>query len=102
MVSALGLGIGLLPLKMTVMVRFTGLAQNPAEGVKVYVPDMVLSITDGDHVPVMPLEEVVGNVGNVPPKQTTGVMLNAAVRMGLTVMVMVVGVAHDPSVGVKV
>ena len=67
MVSALGLGIGLLPLKITVMVKFMGLAQNPAEGVKVYVPDIVLSITAGNHVPVMPLGDVVGNIGTTPP-----------------------------------
>ena len=66
------------------------------------MPDIVLSITAGDHVPLIPLGEVDGNTGTAPPKQTTGVMLNAAVRMGLTIIVIVVEVAHDPSVGVKV
>ena len=66
------------------------------------MPDIVLSITAGDHVPEMPLGDVVGRIGTAPPKQTTGAMLNAAVRRGFTVIVIVVEVAHDPSVGVKV
>ena len=42
----------------------------------------------GDHVPVMPLVEVVGNAGMVVPAQyDVGVMLNVGVTLGLIVMV---------------
>ena len=84
------------------MVTLIGRAQNPGEGVNIYVPEAVLSIIAGDQVPVMPLGDVVGRIGTAPPKQITGAMLNEAVRRGLTVMVKVVEVAHSPAVGVNV
>jgi hypothetical protein len=57
---------------------------------------LLLSITDGLHVPVIPLLDVVGNVGTVPPGQIT--MLppkrNVGETFGLTVTVNVDGVVH--------
>ena len=57
----------------------------------------------GDHVPVIPLLEVVGNAANAPPLHIG----ETAVKVGVvgeefTVIVKVVVVAHCPTVGVKV
>ena len=57
----------------------------------------------GDHVPVMPLVEVVGNAGMVAPAQyDVGVMLKVGVTFELIVIVTWAVVAHCPVVGVKV
>ena len=56
----------------------------------------------GAQVPVMPLLEVVGNGDKVPPEQIGATAVNVGVIFGLTVMVIVVVVAHCPAVGVKV
>ena len=51
----------------TIVIDFV-IAHCPAVGVKVYVFVIVL-LTAGDHVPVMPLREVVGKVGAMVPEQ---------------------------------
>ena len=56
----------------------------------------------GDHVPVMPLLDVVGNGDKVAPEQIGATALNVGVMFGLTVIVSVVVVAHCPAVGAKV
>ena len=59
----------------------------------------------GDHVPVMPLFEVVGNVGIAAPAQyTVAIPEKNGVKSGFIVMVIVVGVVvtHCPAVGVNV
>ena len=56
----------------------------------------------GDHVPVIPFNDVVGNAVNVPPEQIGDTALNVGVTFGLTVMVNVFVVAHCPAVGVNV
>ena len=48
----------------------------------------------GDHVPVIPSIEVVGNADNTAPEQIEATGLNVGVMFGLTVMVNVVVVAH--------
>jgi len=48
----------------------------------------------GDHVPVNPLFEVVGNADNTAPEQIGATALNVGVIFGLTVIVKVVVVAH--------
>ena len=48
----------------------------------------------GDHVPVMPLVEVVGNADKVAPEQIGATAVNVGVIFGLTVIVSVVVVAH--------
>ena len=48
----------------------------------------------GDHVPVIPLFEVVGNAANVAPEHIGATAVNVGVTCGLTVMVKVVIVAH--------
>ena len=68
------------------------------------MPLVVLLTTDGFHVPVIPLSDVVGNIGTVPPEQIVNVVpkLNVGVTFGVTVTVNVVVVAHCPAVGVNV
>jgi hypothetical protein len=48
----------------------------------------------GDHVPVIPLFEVVGNAANVAPEHIGATAVKVGVTCGLTVMVKVVVVAH--------
>ena len=59
-------------------------------------------LSAGAHVPVMPLLEVVGNGFNVPPEQIGATAVKVGVIFGLTVIVIVVVVAHCPAVGVNV
>ena len=48
----------------------------------------------GDHVPVIPLLEVVGSADKVAPEQIGATAVNAGVILGLTTIVNVVVVAH--------
>ena len=48
----------------------------------------------GDHVPVIPLLDVVGSADKVAPEQIGATALKVGVILGLTVMVNVVVVAH--------
>ena len=56
----------------------------------------------GDHVPLIPLVEVVGNGFNTVPEQIGDTGLKVGVTFWFTVMVNVVEVAHCPAVGVNV
>lgn len=56
----------------------------------------------GDHVPVIPLSDVVGNAGTLDPLQYGPTALNAGVTNGLIVIVKVTTFAHCPAFGVKV
>ena len=60
------------------------------------MPELLLSTTEGFHVPFIPFADVVGKVGTVPPAQIVNVVpkLNVGVRFGFTVTVNVVGTAH--------
>jgi hypothetical protein len=89
---------------VTVTVKVVAVAHKPAVGVNVYTPFAVLLTVAGLHVPVMPLLDVVGNVGTVPPEQMVSAVpkLKVGVTFGFTVTVNVVDVAHKPDVGVNV
>ena len=56
----------------------------------------------GDHVPMMPLVDIVGNAAKAVPEHIAATGLNVGVVPGVTVMVKVVVVAHWPTLGVKV
>ncbi|MNE73114.1 hypothetical protein D3C80_1691050 [compost metagenome] len=56
----------------------------------------------GLQVPVMLLVDVVGSAASVPPEQMGATCVNVGVTLGLTVIVMLAVVAHEPAVGVKV
>ena len=86
---------------LTVMVIVAVVAHNPAVGVKVYKVVATL-LSAGDQVPVMPLLEAVGKAAKVPPAQIGATCVNVGIMFGLTVMVIVAIVAHNPEVGVKV
>ena len=68
------------------------------------MPDAWLLTTAGDHVPVTPFVDVVGNSGTVLPEQAESDVPNAntGTSLGLIVTKTFVGVAHRPAVGVKV
>ena len=105
-VDPLHIGVGVVNVGLvrgvTVIVIVTVVAQRPAVGVNVYDPVEVLLTTDGDHVPVMPLLEVVGNTGAVDPLHTGAGVVNAGTVLGFTVTLSVAVVAHKPAVGVNV
>jgi hypothetical protein len=56
----------------------------------------------GDHIPVIPLFEVVGNADKVAPEHIAVTCVNVGVMFGFTVIVIVAVVAHCPAVGVNV
>ena len=56
----------------------------------------------GDHVPAIPLLEVVGSNGAVVFRQISPITSKAGVTLGLTVTAIVVVVAQIPASGVKV
>jgi len=76
---------------------------HPVEGMKVYVPEVLLSTTEGFHVPLIPLFDVKGSEGTAFPEQmlSDGPKLNAGVTIGLTVTLNVVDVAHWFASGVN-
>ena len=55
---------------------------------------MVVLFNAGDHVPVIPLFDVVGNADKVAPLQIAATGVKFGVMFGLTVIVSVVVVAH--------
>ena len=89
---------------VAVTCKSTGVPHCPAAGVNVYVAEAWLSIAEGLQVPVIPLVEVVGNAGTLPPSQIVRAVpkLKVGVTLGLTVTLNVVDVAHCPAVGVNV
>ena len=91
-IGATGVNVGVI-FGLTVMVSVVVVAHCPAVGVNVYVVVAVL-FRAGDHVPVIPSLEVVGNAFNVAPEHIGATALNVGVMFGLTVMVRVVVVAH--------
>ena len=86
---------------MTSMVIVAVGAQGSTSGLKVYNVVVVL-FKAGLQTPVILLVEVVGNADKVPPIQIAGTWVNVGVMIWLTSMVIVVGIAHRPAVGVKV
>ena len=68
------------------------------------MPLVVLLTVAGDHVPVIPFKDVVGNIGAVVPVQKGDIELNVGVTKGFTVIVIgnVVTIAHSPAFVVKV
>ena len=58
------------------------------------MPVVVLSTVAGNHVPVIPFVEVVGNTGAIDPLQIGAMTAKVGVTLGVTVTVSVVVVAH--------
>ena len=89
---------------LTVTLSPADSAHCPADGVKIYPPEFVLSIVVGLHDPVIPFADVVGKAGTLPPEQTVSdaPKLNVGAMLGLTVTEKIVVVAHCPADGVKV
>ncbi len=75
--------------ELTVTVIVAVVAHSPAVGVNVYSvgPVIVVFIVDGDHVPVMPLPDVVGNASGVSPAQYGPNCVKVGVTLVLTVTV---------------
>ena len=99
-IAATGVKVGV-TFGLTVMVSVVVVAHSPAVGVKVYVVVAAL-FNAGAQVPVIPLFDVVGNAASAAPEQIAATGVKVGVTFGLTVMVRVVVVAHNPAVGVKV
>ena len=77
----------------TEIVIFAIVAHRPAVGVKVYVVVAVLSKA-GDHVPIIPLFEVVGNADKVALEQIDATCVNVGVGFGVTKIVIFAIIAH--------
>lgn len=86
---------------MIVIVSVAVVAHCPEFGVNVYVVVTVLLIA-GDHVPVVPFVEVVGNAEMEAPEQNGPTGLNVGVSGALIVIVKVVETAQVPPAGVNV
>ena len=91
-IGATALNVGV-TLALTVIVNAAVVAHCPTAGVKVYVVVAVL-FNAGDHEPVIPLSDVVGNGDNAAPEQIGATALNVGVTLGLTVIVNAAVVAH--------
>ena len=63
---------------------------------------MILFTVAGDHAPVIPLVDVVGNTGEVDPLHIGFIAAKIGVMLDETVTVSVVVVAHWPASGVNV
>ena len=89
---------------LTVTVNVVDVAQVPATGVNVYIPEAWSSTVAGFHVPSIPFVDVVDSTGTIPPAQIVSdePKLNTGMIFGSTVTVNVVVVAHCPAVGVNV
>ena len=89
---------------MTVTVKLTGVAHNPAVGVNTYVPEFWLSTKAGIHVPVIAFVDVFGSVGTLAPAQIDKEVPKAKVgrTFGSTVNVNDVVIAHWPASGVNI
>jgi len=87
---------------LTVIVSIVSIAHCPVAGVNVYVVVAVLHNT-GDHVPLIPLFEVIGREAKGTPVQIgeTGVKIGT-VLFGFIIIVRVVLTAHCPVTGVNV
>jgi hypothetical protein len=85
-------------------VNVVAVAQSPAVGVNVYVPEAVLLTVAALHEPVIPLVDVFGNAGTASPLQMVSVVPkeNTGVTFGFTVTEKLVVVAHKPADGVNV
>jgi hypothetical protein len=86
----------------TVCVIVVVVAHWPAVGVNVYVPLVVLSTVAGLHVPLILSNDVPDNIGAVEPVQIAGKAANVGTVGAVIVCVIVVVVAHWPTVGVNV
>lgn len=82
----------------------TGNAHIPLSGVKVYASLAVLLTTAGLQVPAIPLSEIAGNAGTVPPSHIDKLVPNAncGITFGVTTRSKLVVVAHCPVDGVNV
>ena len=87
--------------ELTEIVIDAVVAHWPAVGVNVYVVVAVV-FKAGDHVPVIPLIDVVGNAVNVAPEQIGATCEKVGVILGFTVIVIVAVLAHWPAVGKNV
>lgn len=81
--------------------KVKGAAHWPVFGVKRYDPFVVVSIAEGDQVPVTPFGEVVASTGGIDPWHKVSGDVKLGVVAGVTFTWSVNGEAHCPVVGVK-
>ena len=99
-IAATGVNVGVVP-GFTVMVIVAEDMHTPEIGVKVYLVVSKL-FKAGDHVPAIPLLEVVGKAAKVAPEQIGATCVNVGIADGLTVTVIKPKRTHCPSSAVKV
>ena len=79
-----------------VTTTWVGLAHCPAVGTKLYVPPIVLLITAGVQVPLIPFGEMFSKAGALAPLQTVKVVAKSGVIIGFTVNSIVSVIVHNP------
>ena len=97
---ALNTGVTLVAIVTSIL---TGVAHSPAAGVNVYVevPTVVVLITAGLQVPLMPLVDIPGSTGATLFWQSAPIASKAGVVAGVTVISIETGAAHCPASGIK-
>ena len=93
-ISATGSNVGV-TMAFTVMVKVSVVAHCPAVGVKVYVVVVVLS-NAGDHVPVIPFVDVVGNAERLSPLQISATGSKVGVKGVVRIETSIVVVLTQP------
>jgi hypothetical protein len=96
--TAVKVGVALL---FTAIVNVVKAAHCPVVGVNVYVVVAKL-LSAGDHVPVIPFVDVVGNAASASPEQIAATAVKVGVALLFTTIVNAVKAAHCPVVGVNV
>ena len=84
--SAIGVKSGL-RFGTTFTAKVCVVAHCPALGVNTYEPEFTLSMVAGDQEPVIPLGEVVANIGTIEPAQKSEIAVKSGVVVGITVIV---------------
>ena len=85
-------------------VKLVPFAHWPVGGVNVYVPEVVLLTIEGLQLPMIPLVDVEGRTGTLPPEQMVSEVpkANTGVAFGITITLIVAGIPHWFGFGVNV
>jgi hypothetical protein len=84
--------------------KWVTIAHWPGAGVNVYVPEVVLLTIEGLQLPVIPLVDVEGRTGTIPPEQMVREVPKAKTGFAfvITVTFTVAGIPHWLGFGVNV
>jgi len=89
---------------LTTTVKLVPFAHWPVAGVNVYVPEVVLLTIKGLQLPMIPLVDVEGRTGTLPPEQMVSELpkANTGFAFVITITLIVAGIPHWFGFGVNV